>query len=132
MDHDSERTFRWSDAGASESAVERAQADLQAALPGDYVMAMRAHNGGEGWIGQGAYLRLWPIEEVASNNETLGARDFVPGVTLIGTDGAGELFGVEAQSGRFMSYPAVGLEPDAGEPLGTSWEGFLRALAAVR
>lgn len=120
--------FRWADEPASEAAVKRAQQEL-GTLPGAYVDVMRQHNGGEGWVGEGAYLRLWPVEDLAEANRTLEAELLVPGVVLIGNDGADDVYGVELASGRYLVFPAVGLSADAGETLADSWESFLEALA---
>src|SRR5579859_101260 len=80
--------FRWAERGAEEFAIEYAQAELHASLPNDYLTVMRSHDGGEGWVGEGAYLRLWPIDELVPNNRALEARRLVPTAILFGTDGA--------------------------------------------
>jgi hypothetical protein len=92
---------------------------------------MRAHNGGEGWVGDESYLMLWPVEELVQENRTLKAAEFVPGVVLFGSDGGGNLYGFGKSGGseQFLKFPAVGMEPDLGESLGESWETFLNTLA---
>jgi SMI1 / KNR4 family (SUKH-1) len=123
--------FGWAETGAAESAIEDVQAELGRTLPADYLAVMRAHNGGEGWVGDGAYLRLWPVEELVETNRTLEASSLVPGVILIGSDGADGLYGVvvDQDSEMFMEFPAVGLSSDQGRKLGESWGAFLKTLS---
>lgn len=73
--------------GASEQAIQRAERELETQLPADYLNQMRSHNGGERWVGGGAYLRLWPIDDLLDRHRTLEAELLVPGFALIGTDG---------------------------------------------
>lgn len=120
--------FRWSEQGAGEASVKRAQAEF-GRLPDDYLDVLRAHDGGEGWVGEGAYLRLWPIPELEGRNQTLQAKQLVPGVVLIGTDGADDLYAIEPASGAYLIFPAVGLSASAGKKVAESWEGFLKALS---
>jgi hypothetical protein len=121
--------LRWADRGADEFAIEAAQSQLGVRLPTDYLTVLRNHNGGEGWVGVGAYLRLWPIAELCENNRTLEAARLIPGMVLFGTDGADELYAVDPNSDTYFAYPAVGLSTDLGRKLGTSWESFLQTLA---
>jgi hypothetical protein len=90
---------------------------------------MRAHNGGEGFIGDGSYLRLWPVEELVEQNRTLApARP--KSVILIGSDGADDLFAVEpaGKTHNYLVFPRIELTPK-GDKLANSWNGFLEALA---
>ena len=79
-------------------------------------------------------LELWPIEDLVRNNRMLETDKLVPAVVLLGTDGAGELFGVDKNrgAGNYTSYPAVGLRSELGERLGGSWEEFLETLSQRR
>jgi hypothetical protein len=84
---------------------------------------------GEGWVGDGAYLSLWSIEDVVSRNETLEAANLTPGLIFIGSDGADNLYGIELNSGRYWIFPAIGLSAEMGEEIGQSWDEFLAALS---
>lgn len=120
--------FRWADHGAGEDAVRRAEAAL-GALPPDYVNVLRAHDGGEGFVGGGAYLSLSPVEDLEQMNAALEAGELVPGVVLIGGDGADDLYGIESSSGTYWIFPAIGLRADSGEQVADGWERFLQALS---
>jgi hypothetical protein len=92
---------------------------------------MRGHNGGEGFIGQGSYLRLWPVEELAENNRTL-APERPANAVLIGSDGSDKLFAVAAiaRGYAYSAYPRIELTSE-GKALANSWEGFLEALSRM-
>jgi hypothetical protein len=122
------KSFRWSHAIASDDAIHRVEATL-GELPAEYVAVLRAHDGGEGWVGDGAYLSLWSIEDVVSRNETLEAANLTPGIIFIGSDGADNLYGIELNSGRYWIFPAIGLSAEMGEEIGQSWNEFLAALS---
>ena len=123
--------FRWANRPATEGEVEDAQSVLELQLPSEYLTVMRKHGGGEGWVEDGEYLKLWPVSELVANNRSLEAKRLVPGVVLIGTNGAGELFAYQSESGTYWGYPAVGLRADTGKVLGNSWQDFLRALSVM-
>ena len=120
--------FRWADGGANNVAIEAATRKV-GELPNDYLAVMQSHDGGEGFIGDGAYLRLWPIGDLQERNRTLEAEQLIPGVVLIGTDGADDLYAIELATAAYLIFPAVGLSADAGEKVAESWDGFLQALS---
>lgn len=121
-------SFRWAGVGASDQFMQDAEGTV-GRLPDDYLAVLRLQDGGEGWVGGGAYLRLWPIEELEDRNRLLQAAHFVPGVVLIGTDGADDLYGISLGTGSYWILPAVGLSSDTGEEVARSWHEFLAALA---
>jgi SMI1 / KNR4 family (SUKH-1) len=127
--------FNWADHGAGDSAVVAAEGELGLALPADYLVVLRAHDGGEGWVGAGgAYLNLWSVEELVESNRTFEVREFTPGTVLIGSNGGGEMYGirVDGDSTTFLKLPAVGMSNDQGIELGGSWDAFLQTLAENR
>lgn len=124
-------SFRWSLEGATDDAIEAAESTLGSPLPHDYRSVLREHDGGEGWVGDGAYLRLWPIAEVVTKHEQLDPGQLVPGVLLIGSDGGGEVYGIDMRTAAYKRYPAIGLGPELGIELGKSWDAFLAALARM-
>ncbi len=68
--------------GTSREAVERVQSELGIVFPQDYIELMEWSNGGEDWIGE-SYLRLWPMEEIPSMNESLRASEYAPRVVFL-------------------------------------------------
>src|SRR5216684_1754210 len=112
--------FDWNDEPASEAALESVQSRL-GRLPPEYVALMRLHNGGEGFVGEGSYLRIWPIEELADHNRVL-APERPSNVVLIGSDGSDGLYAVEptADGHAYLVFPRIALVSE-GEKLADSW-----------
>jgi hypothetical protein len=116
--------------GASKDVVQEVQSELGIVFPTDNVELMEWSNGGVGWIGQ-SYLYLLPIEELALENESLGAAKYAPGVVFFGGDGGGMKYGFDTN----YDPPAI-VEVDAvsiGIPEDTtmhrmSFADFLRLL----
>jgi len=123
--------FQWTDHGASDAAIDAAEAELGVKLPADYLAVIRAFDGGEGFVGEGAYLRLWPVEDLVERNRVLDAARLVPGEVLIGTDGADDLYAVEPSDGTYATYPAVGLSASLRRRTGGSWDEFLKVLSEM-
>ena len=96
-------------------------------LPGDLEQLLIERGGGEGFIGQGSYLRLWPAEELAEQHETLDAALNWPGLLLIGTDGANKLFAWDQRASRYVAVDKIG--DDDRRVLGRSWNECLSTLA---
>jgi len=90
---------------------------------------MRLHNGGEGFVGEGSYLRIWPIEELADHNRVL-APERPSNVVLIGSDGSDGLYAVDptADGHAYLVFPRIALVSE-GEKLADSWDGFLETLS---
>jgi len=127
------QTFRWAADGAAESSIRSVQEQLGVALPAEYLDVLRHHNGGEGFVGAGRYLQLWPIEDIAEHNRTLEAAQLVPSAVLFGSDGADDLYAIEVHGEQvdYVVYPAIGLSRRFREYLAGSWEEFLEKLAST-
>ena len=120
--------FDWADEPASNAVVESVQSQL-GQLPTEYLALMRLHNGGEGFVGEGSYLRLWAVEELPEKNRVLAPRR-PQNVILLGSDGSDDLYAVQptADGHVFLAFPRIALE-SVGKELADSWSGFLQALA---
>jgi hypothetical protein len=125
-------SFKWSSIAATDKAIRTTESALGVSLPTDYRRVLGEHDGGEGWVGDGAFLRLWPVTQLVEKNRELEANRLLPGVVLIGTDGGGELYAIETKASAYKRYPAVGLSRELGAQLGNSWDEFLAALAEMR
>ena len=82
-------------------------------------------------MGDGSYLRLWPVEDLPEKNQTLQpqrAKD----VVLIGSDGADDLFGIHRTKDgyNYVVYPRIELVRE-GKRLSNSWDGFLESLSRM-
>jgi len=122
--------FDWNDEPAAERVIQSAESRL-GTLPTEYLALMRLHNGGEGFVGEGSYLRLWPIEELVEKNRILApARP--NNAVLIGSDGSDDLYAVQptATGHVFLMFPRIELTAESKQ-LADSWAGFLEALSHV-
>lgn len=89
-------------------------------LPKEYVDFMKLHNGGEGDTGE-SWLVLFPIEELQDINEEYN--EFLPsGHVIIGSNGGGELFGLNSD-GKYFIVPAL-IEEEYLEVIGESIENL--------
>ena len=79
-------------------------------LPKDYVEFMKKHNGGEGDIGE-AWLVLYPMEELQEVNDDYEIEKYLPDHIIIGSDGGGELYGIDTQ-GNYFNVPVMMDEED--------------------
>ena len=85
-------------------------------LPKEYVEFMKEHNGGEGDTGE-SWLVLFPIEELKEINDDY--HDFLPdGNIIIGSNGSGELFGLNSD-GKYFIVPVI-IEEEYLEVVGDS------------
>lgn len=85
-------------------------------LPKEYVEFMKEHNGGEGDTGE-SWLVLFPIEELKEINDDY--HDFLPdGKIIIGSNGSGELFGLNSD-GKYFIVPEI-IEEEYLEVVGDS------------
>jgi len=85
-------------------------------LPEEYVAFMKAHNGGEGDTGE-SWLVLFPIEELQEVNDDY--HEFLPeGNIIIGSNGGGELFGIN-NTGQYFIVPEL-IEEEYLEVIGES------------
>lgn len=74
-------------------------------LPKQYIDFMKEHNGGEGDIGE-TWLVLFPLEELQGMNDAYCIEEFLPGHIIIGTNGGGELYGIDAE-GNYFNVPEI-------------------------
>ena len=101
-------------------------------LPKDYVAFMKNHNGGEGDIGE-TWLILYPMEELQEINDDYEIEEFLPGHIIIGSNGSGELYGID-NKGNYFNVPFLIDEDDLtllgsdieflAERINALWSGF--------
>lgn len=90
-------------------------------LPEQYIEFMRKHNGGEGDIGE-TWFVLFPLEELQEINDDYEIEEFLPGHIIIGSNGGGELYGID-KDGNYFNVPAL-IDEDDVSLLGTDIESF--------
>jgi hypothetical protein len=74
---------------ASPGLIAQSQARLSFTLPLDYVQFLHRMNGGEGFLGEHAYVALWRVEELRERNAGYEVAEFAPGLFLFGSNGGG-------------------------------------------
>lgn len=79
-------------------------------LPKQYIDFIKKHNGGEGDIGE-SWLILYPIEELQEVNDDYEIQEYLPGNIIIGSNGGGELYGINSE-GYYFNAPSIGDEDD--------------------
>ena len=116
---------------ASLALIEQCQAKLSFLLPADYVQFLQKMNGGEGSLGENAYVALWRVEELGDRNAGYEVAEFAPGLFLFGSNGAGEAFAFDTRSDQFriVAVPFIGMD-DLRDAIviATNFRGFLEVL----
>ena len=79
-------------------------------LPNDYIEFMKKHNGGQGDIGE-TWLILYRLEELQEINDDYEIEVFLPDHIIIGSNGGGELYGID-NKGNYFNVPVLIDEDD--------------------
>ena len=79
-------------------------------LPKQYLEFMKKHNGGQGDIGE-TWLELFTLENLQEIKDDYCIRDFLPDHIIIGSNGNGELYGIDSD-GVYFNVPAIMDEDD--------------------
>ena len=79
-------------------------------LPQQYIDFMLLHNGGEGDLGETWFI-LYPMEELEEINEDYEVAKYLPGRIIIGSNGGGELYGIDSE-GNYFNVPEMMDEED--------------------
>lgn len=117
--------------GAAEGALHDAERRLGRALPDDYKAVLQESDGLEGFISADAYVSLWAAADLASLNDAYAVTEFVPEVTLLGTDGGNTGYGYRnvGEQLEYVALPLVGMEPGAITVIGRTFVELLERLA---
>ncbi|MBE6753186.1 MAG: SMI1/KNR4 family protein [Ruminococcaceae bacterium] len=75
------------------------------ALPSNYIEFMKLHNGGEGDIGE-TWFVLFSLEELQEANDDYEIESYLPGHIIIGSNGSGELYGID-NAGNYFNVPIM-------------------------
>lgn len=74
-------------------------------LPKQYTDFMKKHNGGEGDIGE-TWFVLYPLEELQDINDDYETEKYLPEHIIIGSNGGGELYGIDSK-GNYFNVPDI-------------------------
>lgn len=115
--------------GATEAEIAASEKQLGATLPVEYVEFLKLTNGGEGFIGENAYVMFWRGQELFSMNQAYEVQKYVPGLLIFGSDGGGEAYGFDTRAQwNIVRVPFVGMAWDVAESMGGSFGAFLERL----
>ena len=78
-------------------------------LPDDYLRFMHEHDGGEGDVGENAYIQIFRLEELESVNEEYEISDYMEEYFIWGTDLGGMLFGYSGRTGMYSAVDSCSL-----------------------
>ncbi len=117
--------------GASDLEIVRAERALGSRLPDDYKHVLLRSDGLEGFAAPDVYLALWSWSELVDLNTGYQIAEFLPGVTLIGTDGGDTGYGVTWENGapRYFDVPLIGMGWVTVTIHGASFAELLAALS---
>ncbi len=96
-------------------------------LPTDYLEFMKKYNGGEGSLGNGAWLRLNNLDELEELTLGYEIQQVLPEHCLIGTDGGGTLIGVD-KLGNYFIIDCISIDPNDKVIIGNSFEEFIKKI----
>ncbi|MBK4994608.1 SMI1/KNR4 family protein [Pseudomonas sp. S37] len=115
---------------ADKATVDGLSTNLGVALPKDYVEFLKAHNGGEGFIGDN-YIIFWQAEELADFNREYEVATYAPGILLFASDGGGEGFGFDTEDAAMpiVRIPFIGMDRDYATPIARDLPDLFARLA---
>ena len=109
-----------------------AEINYRTVLPADYIEFLRYSDGTVGH-GPDIYVILDAAEEVPATTEGYGTAEFAPGLVVIGSDGFGNLIGIDVRqeapdASRYLLTDSLALSWDDQELSGASYAGSLLEL----
>jgi hypothetical protein len=73
--------------GTTRAEIEKVMSFLGVTFPEDYIEFMIESNGAEGFLQNGRYLMIDPIEHIIPGNQPYGLGSSGPGLIIFGSDG---------------------------------------------
>jgi hypothetical protein len=114
---------------ARPALIARSQAKRNFQLPTDYVQFLQHMNGGEGFLGENAYVVLSRVEKLGEMNAGYNVAQVAPDLFLFGSNGGGEAFAFDVRSTPhpIAAVPFLGMECNV-IVISTSFRTFLEVL----
>ena len=109
-----------------EIEIELVESYFNIKLPKDYRFYLENYIEFENFINV-EYLKLWPFEDLVENNKSYEIQKYLPYIVAIGSNGAGEMIGIEFQENQPNSViltPFI-LEEENNVKIGTNFTDFL-------
>ena len=96
-------------------------------VPMGYLEFMKNSDGAEGFLND-SYLILWSVEEIFDNNRDYQVEEFAPDFFIIGSNGGGETFAIEKQTGKLYMTPFITMSREDAIYKADNFEDFIKAL----
>lgn len=98
--------------------IDGLRAHLGGALPESYIQFLRAHDGGEGFVGDN-YIVFWKAEELVQFNRGYETETYAPGIFLFATNGGGEGYGFDTldPASPIVQIPLIGMDRQYALPV---------------
>ncbi len=117
---------------AAEQAILDAERYFGTEFPPEYSEFLRVTDGGEGFLGENAYVSLWAVDDLVRLNSSYKVKEFAPGLIIIGSDGANEAYGIDTRTKTarpFIQIPLISMDWRDAKQLSESFGGFLERLS---
>jgi hypothetical protein len=95
----------------------------------DYLVFMRAHNGGEGPVGEENYVRLLRLDEVSAYHAACASLEGVSGYLIFASDGGNTVYAFQGAE-AVVEFDLIGLEPEEALYIAEDFTGFLACLCS--
>lgn len=109
----------------------QALADLQkvanVSLPEAYRDFLAAANGGHGFVGDN-HVVLWSVDQLEEFNRGYEVETYAPGFFLIGSNGGGEAYAIDLDTGSVVMVPFIGMDRREAFLVSPSFSGFFHDL----
>jgi hypothetical protein len=120
--------FRGNPPAAAE-ALRQFEEETDFRLPDDYMNFLRLINGGEGVVGSGQYLILWPIEQLPAKNKAYEVSKYASSLLVFGSDGGGEAYAFDKATGNsIVAVPFIGMDLNSAKLLAPDFPSFIELL----
>jgi hypothetical protein len=119
---------------ASGGAVAKCEAALGKKLPIDHVEFLGLTNGGDGFIGENAYVIFWTADELTEFDRAYEVQEYAPGLLLFASSGGGEAYGWDTRTTPWavVEVPFVGMDWSLARSVGSSFADFMQRLYAMK
>lgn len=97
---------------------------ITSTLPKDYKEFLNMYNGGNGSIGENAYLQLWTFEDIVELNKDYEVAEFLSGIVLIGSDGGDIAYGIN-EKGKYIEVPFIGMQDNEVQEIAINFDEFI-------
>jgi hypothetical protein len=112
---------------ASESAIKKVEELINITFPEEYYDFLLISNGGEGPVGEEAYLALWKVEDLIKLNDDYGVEELL----IIGSDGGDTAYCIDrrGEMQSFVEVPFIVMDLDEVEHCSNDFKGFIQFLS---